>query len=488
MKFCVLVSIVFFSLFTFAQQPTFEWAKQMGSTGPDVGRSIGIDGSGNVYSTGNFYGTVDFDPGAGVFNLTSAGTTDIYIQKLDANGNFIWAKQMGGTGNDNGYSIGIDGSGNVYSTGYFSETVDFDPGAGVFNLTSAGGRDIYIQKLDANGNFIWAKQMGGAGTDAGYSIGIDGSGNVYSTGYFSETVDFDPGAGVFNLASGGGFDIYIQKLDANGNFIWAKQMGDAANDIGYSIGIDGSGNVYTTGFFSGTVNFDPGAGVFNLASAGGTDIYIQKWSQCTPTTGIDLQTACDSYDWIDGNTYTASNNSAQWTLTNAAGCDSIVTLNLTINTVDATATQSGEINIEANTSGATYQWLDCNDNYSELIGETNQQFTATANGDYAVEVTMNGCADTSNCYTVATIGIIENSFGSKLVVYPNPTIGNFTIDVGETYNSVSVTISDVKGKLIQSNTFKDSQLLDLNLSEPNGVYLLKIESESNKAIIRVLKK
>ena len=358
MKCCVLVSLVFFSLFTFAQQPTFEWAKQMGGTSDDYGRSIAIDASGNVYSTGSFQGTTDFDPGAGVFNLTSAGVEDIYIQKLDANGNFIWAKQMGGSGGDFGLSIDIDGSGNVYSTGKFEGTVDFDPGAGVFNFTSAGSSDIYTQKL----------------------------------------------------------------------------------------------------------------------------------GQCTPITGTDVQTACDTYDWIDGNTYTATNNSAQWTLTNAAGCDSVVTLNLTINTVDATANQSGDINIEANTSGATYQWLDCNDNYSEINGETNQQFTATANGDYAVEVTMNGCADTSNCYTVTTIGIIENSFDSQLVVYPNPTIGNFTIDLGATYNSVSVTISDVKGKLIQSNTFKDSQLLDLNLSEPNGVYLLKIESESNKAIIRILKK
>ena len=100
-------------------------------------------------------------------------------------------------------------------------------------------------------------------------------------------------------------------------------------------------------------------------------------------------------------------------------------MNLTINTVDATATQSGDINIEANTSGATYQWLDCNDNYSEINGETNQQFTATANGDYAVEVTMNGCAQIHLIvYTVTTIGIIENSFGNQLVVYPNPTIGN----------------------------------------------------------------
>ena len=97
-----------------------------------------MDASGNVYTTGYFQGTVDFDPGAGTFNLTSAGLQDIFISKLDAAGNFVWAKQLGGTLNDVGYSIALDTSGNVYTTGFFRDTVDFDPGAGTFNLTPAG--------------------------------------------------------------------------------------------------------------------------------------------------------------------------------------------------------------------------------------------------------------------------------------------------------------------------------------------------------------
>ena len=166
MKFCVLFSIVFFSLFTFAQDHAFKWAKQISGLDIVHPQSIAIDGSGNVYSYGWFKQTADFDPGPGVFNLTAFVSltmyaTDAYIQKLDANGNLIWAKQMGGPFNELGWSIAIDGSGNVYSTGQFYGTVDFDSGAGVFNLTSAGGSDIYIQKLDANGNFIWATSFGG---------------------------------------------------------------------------------------------------------------------------------------------------------------------------------------------------------------------------------------------------------------------------------------------------------------------------------------
>ncbi|MBK7426249.1 MAG: SBBP repeat-containing protein [Saprospiraceae bacterium] len=258
----------------------FLWAKSMGGgTGDDIGIEIAIDGSGNVYTTGYFAGTVDFDPGAGTANLTSAGSADIFVSKLDANGNFLWAKSMGGTSFDNGNCIAADGSGKVYSTGYFQGTADFDPGTGTANLTSAGDGDIFVSKLDANGNFLWAKSMGGSATDNSYGSAADGSGNVYTTGYFAGTVDFDPGAGTANLTSGGVQDIFVSKLDANGNFLWAKSMGGTASDIGYSIAVDGSDNVYTTGYFGGTVDFDPGAGTASLTSAGGLDIFVSKLGQ-----------------------------------------------------------------------------------------------------------------------------------------------------------------------------------------------------------------
>src|SRR5690606_26678071 len=103
-------------------------------------------------------------------------------------------------------------------------TVDFDPGNGVFNLTSADFEDIFISKLDANGNFVWAKRIGGTGSDFGYAISIDNNGNIYTTGAFMGTADFDPGTGSYTMSSSGFFDAFILKLDANGNFVWAKQF------------------------------------------------------------------------------------------------------------------------------------------------------------------------------------------------------------------------------------------------------------------------
>ncbi|HHZ65695.1 MAG TPA: hypothetical protein EYN51_09415, partial [Flavobacteriales bacterium] len=130
-------------------------------------------------------------------------------------------------------------------------------------------------------------------------------------------------------------------------------------------------------------------------------------------TGTDTQTTCDSLVWIDGNTYTTSNSTATHTLANMAGCDSIVTLNLTINTVNSSVTQTGVL-LTADEAGANYQWLNC-PGMTAITGATNQEYTATANGNYAVIVTNNGCSDTSACYTVSAVGIIENDFGNNLV-------------------------------------------------------------------------
>ena len=258
----------------------FVWAKAMGSTGADAGVGIALDGTGNVYVAGLFEGTVDFDPGAGVFNLTSAGLRDISVSKFDASGNFLWAMALGGAGNDEGVGMAVDGSGNVYTTGIFEGTADFDPGVGTANLTSAGATDIFVSKLDSDGNFVWAKAMGGTGPQIGDAIAVDNSGNVYTTGRFRETVDFDPGAGpaIFNLTSAGNYDIFVSKLDSSGNFVWAKAMGSTGADSGLGIAVDGTGNVYTTGSFAGTVDFDPGAdpAVFNLTSAGSIDLFVNK--------------------------------------------------------------------------------------------------------------------------------------------------------------------------------------------------------------------
>ena len=218
MKRLILFIIVLVPIFLSAQTPTFEWAKQIGGIASDVGVSILADQDGNVYTTGTFSNTVDFDPGIGVFNL-SATAGGIFISKLDVSGNFVWAKQI--AAGAVGYAvncISLDLNRNIYIIGSFSGSADFDPGSGIYNLTSSGSDDIFISKLDSLGNFVWAIQMGGSSDDKGMSIKVDAFGNVYSLGLFKGTSDFDPGAGVFSLLSSGINDVFISKINSSGGF------------------------------------------------------------------------------------------------------------------------------------------------------------------------------------------------------------------------------------------------------------------------------
>ncbi len=409
----------------------FLWAKSIGGIGDDRGRSIAVDGSGNVYTTGNFFGTVDFDPGAGTSNLTSAGFNDIFISKLDAAGNFLWAKSIGGIGDEQGYSIVVDSFGYVYTTGYFQGTIDFDPGAGTSNLTSAGSGDIYISKLDAAGNFLWAKSMGGTSNDVGLEIAVDDSGNVYTTGYFSGTADFDPGAGTSNLISAGFDDIFISKLDAAGNFLWAKSIGGIDDDQGYSITVDGSGHVYTTGYFQGTADFDPGVGTSNLISAGFTDIFISK---------LD---AAGNFLWAIsmGGTARDYGNSIS---------------------VDGTG--------QLYTTGSFWGTV----NFSPGAGTSN--LTSAGSGDIFISKLDPG-----------SVGILENSFGNTLTVYPNPTNGAISIDFSTSYDEVSVIIRNQLGQDVLKKSYSGSNLFQLNVPGEAGIYFIEVSSGENKAIFKVIK-
>jgi hypothetical protein len=207
---------------------------------------------------------------------------------------------------------------------------------------------------------------------------------------------------------------------------------------------------------------------------------------CTPSTSTLNVIECNSYTSPSGNVWTVSNTYLD-TISNVANCDSIITINITINSVSDLTTSTAGITITANNTSATYQWLDCNNNNSEIISETGQSFTATANGNYAVELTENGCVDTTACLTINTVGILENSFGNELIIYPNPTHGNFSINLGTLYEFSEVSITDISGKLIDSRTINQSEILDLFIDAPKGIYIVSVQAGDKKAVIRLIK-
>jgi hypothetical protein len=270
---------------------TFQWARQNGGSGWDRVSAIRTNTMNEVYLLGNFEGTVDLDPGPGVFQLTSVWDRDAFISKLDSNGDFIWARQFGDSAFvDETSKLGIDSQGNLYVTGSFLGSMDFDTGPGSYSMTSqAMDRDIFILKLDHDGNFEWAKQIGGPfnfffPTPAhAAAIAVDASGNQYLTGYFDGTIDFDPDPNEeFEMISQtNSSDIFVCKLSTNGALVWAKQFhGNQPHfgGVGYDIAVNSLGEVYSTGTIGGSVDFDPGMANFYLepSVSGQTEAYISK--------------------------------------------------------------------------------------------------------------------------------------------------------------------------------------------------------------------
>lgn len=257
-------------------QGNFVWAKSIGSNQGTSAEGLSVSAGGVVHVGGNFAGVADLDPGAGTNNVTTSGNVDVYLVELDSAGNFIWGIDFGSTGLDGCTAVAEDVNGDVYITGYFANTCDFDPGSGTFNLT-ATGNDAFVAKYNSSGGFTWAVKLGGSGTDGGADIAVDFTGNVYTTGYFDGTADFDPGAGTVTFtASTGISDAFVSCLTSSGAYSWAAQLGGPSLDVGQSIALDLTGNVYVTGRFSGTADFDPGAATYPLTSAGMEDAFITK--------------------------------------------------------------------------------------------------------------------------------------------------------------------------------------------------------------------
>ena len=273
------LAIVFILVFTASirsQAPYFQWAKSFSGSQNEIVQAVTTDTNGNVYTVGYYAGIVDFDPGPATFTLGSTAVNTTFISKLDAFGNFIWAKCLGDT-LLSVLSMKSDNAGNIYLAGRFQNPIDFDPGPATYSLSSNGNTDVFILKLDMNGNFVWVKQTGGTGFDDMNYLEIDNSGNIYTTGRFSDTVDFDPGPATFTLAATSSTtNIFIRKMNAAGNFVWAKNFIGGGVGSPSAISIDNSGAVYVSGNFYSVADFDPSPATYTLSSAGSSDGFICK--------------------------------------------------------------------------------------------------------------------------------------------------------------------------------------------------------------------
>jgi hypothetical protein len=455
------------------------WAFALGAQNTDIASSLAVDAAGNVYVTGNFSGTVDFDGPGAAFPLTST-TYDVFIAKYDGAGNYQWAKKIGG-GLVESYSLALDGSGNVHITGKFWGTVDFDPSAGIANLTATGNFDTFFAKYTTAGIYVWAKSMEGASADdQGNALIVDGTGNVYVTGHFNGTVDFDPSATVVNLSSAGGNEVFIAKYTSAGVYTWAKKIGGTSGESATSIALDASANVYITGYYEGTADFDPAAAVVNLTSLGNPDVFIAKYT----TAGL--------YVWaksIGGSTLSDVGYSIK---TDGSGNVYVTGIYWDVADFDpsgavANLTSSGnyDIFIAKYTTAGLYVW-------AKSVGGTSTDMGLSlaldGSGNVSVTGLFNGTVDFDPSASVANLTsiMVQSLFVNKYTTAGMYTNAFATRDYTGGYGAGNATITDPSGNVYITGNYRDTVDFDPSASTAfltaiNGdnIFLAKYDASGN---------
>jgi hypothetical protein len=259
------------------------WSKAFGDAGTSYTRpkDVRVDSSGNIIILGDFNGTIDADPGVGTQTLTSNGSQDLVIIKLDSNGDYVAGLAIGNTGYDESEGLEVDSLGNIYYVGTIQTRgvdTDFDPTGGTDNLTGFGSYDVFVTKLNSNNTYAWTYYIGGTGSEWGGGVDIDASGNVYFSCKYSLTIDLDPAAPTQNVTAIGVADVFLVKMNSSGVYQDSMSIGGDLDDYIYDIHVDTNGDVLMAGSHKSTnFDFDPSGASFNKATVGSNDLYFAKY-------------------------------------------------------------------------------------------------------------------------------------------------------------------------------------------------------------------
>jgi hypothetical protein len=459
------------------------WAKNIGgSGGVSEGNSIAVDADGNVYTIGSFSYDVDFDPSpTATFTLSAPyiilnNPTNIFALKLNSNGNFVWAKSIGGTFSDVATSIILDSSANLHIAGNFTGTVDFDPNSGVSELVGAGSKDGFILKLDTSGNYIWVKAISGSGNDEINAITLDNSGNVFAIGQFTATTDFDPSAAIFKITGNGSL---VLKLNPNGEFQMAKGFVTEGSVQANAIKVDANGSIYTTGVHQGITDFDPSTASYNFTQTPfANDMLLSKLNNN------------GDFVWVKKIYTTAADNSKGLVLDPSGNVYIVGTAygsSLRIENESTTITPG--------VSGDYLTVLKFNPSGS-LVG-TNFIGTSIFGNAIALDSNQNvyvaGTSFLSGSFDnifisklqIQTTGLSvnENKLTQNLKIYPNPSNGVLNIEVDENLIGAKGTIYNILGQKIKNFSLKE---LNTNQFLNKGIYLLEIEKNGSKSTKKLI--
>ena len=521
------------------------WFKTLGGDDPtyyDSGMDIHVDDNDDVIILVTSAGHNFTYNGQVLAGITSPGqySGEGVILKVDNDGNYLWYDH--GSISSSFQNVATDAQGNIFLTGWFASTITLGDSITLTNTTSGTTKDMFVAKYQPNGHLVWAKHVGGTVHNSfafGHNIALDRtSGKIIIVGRFENDIYFDTGV----LSTTASYATFLVAYDTNGTELWKTSLFNNGSSYCQGLGISSSGLIGVAGYNSLGSNPDGLLGFYDSNGAvQSEDIYSSNYcrlhsiafnssDECFITgTFNDTVVLGVVPDTIMLTGFNAgfllklnSNRVPEWakklsaTFENEVTCkdnrilyagridgpfiynydsDSIIN-----NHGDAifaefsdgcyvsdTTTSLTDTTITANNSSATYQWLDCGNNYAIVPDATNQTFTPGYNGLYAVQLTQHNCVDTTDCQAITHIGIIENDFGNKFALYPNPSLADFYIELGEIYNTVTVNLTDLNGKIVRSETFTNKQLLHLNIDVSPGVYFLKIGTRDKKAAVRVVK-
>ncbi|HRN40574.1 MAG TPA: T9SS type A sorting domain-containing protein, partial [Vicingus sp.] len=424
-------------------------------------------------------GYTDSNTGTDIATLGShqstfgGGLRDVFLVQFNSLGVRQWGTYYGGTGEDTGASKAVDASGNVYLIGSTSSTTGISTVGAHQSTYGGGGRDAFFVQFNSTGERQWGTYYGGTSDDFGVSNIVDASGKMYFTGGTQSSTGIAT-SGIHQSTFGGNYDAFLVQFECV-----ASTGTDVQASCNSIMWLDG--NTYTSSTNTPTFTI-PGGEFF------GCDSVVTLNFSYNPIISTDVQTACNSFTWINGNTYTSSINTPTFTIQGgaASGCDSVVKLNLTITTINNTTSLNNDT-IIANETGATYQWLDCNNGNAIISGETNQSYNPVLSGDYMVVLTKNGCSDSSACVNVVLTGISElvNSF---VKIYPNPTTTDFIIELANYLPRTQLSIVSVEGKTVYTNNTINTNKIIVNAADwSKGIYVVKITDEKNTQILKLIK-